>query len=345
MKRRAFAVALFLALVLPRAGTAQLPLVHVHGSDHGTGLAFRRAGGDCVVLTPRHVVTRDPNDIIGTTSVSVTVATQQTYESTFSRLASEKLMIISLPAPPEDGISCSRWPEAPVIDPGARGFVRYTLPDGTGRSVKVTVDDPASANLVVCGSDLTEGANLIPGVSGGILFLDDRPSVPAAMVNELERPGCLSGFSIEYLGRLLSDVITSFPPPPQAALVGSVVVPGLGQWYTARKGWGAATALVTLAAMGTTAFVITGEETRTRTVNDFFGTPRTYPYQVKNYPLRRATLGVWLLSGAISAVEATRHAHRRAIDTRPKEEQRHPTIRPSSSPGERPGELAIEISF
>jgi hypothetical protein len=340
------AAALVAALMMSQIATAQLPIVRVkvEAVGEGNGFAFRRTGGDCFVVTPRHVIalrdsSPDPD------AIQVTTAIRQTGFAGYTRAPKElEVAIIGLPATVRPSGRCESWPAPRPIELGNRGAVHFSDPSGSTVVDSITVKRLDGSMIRVCGTDAANGGDLLQGVSGGTIFLDTSPGQPVAMVIESLGDGCLRAVTFEAIARMFSDFIQSFAPPSQAALAGSVVLPGLGQWNTARKGWGAATALVTLAAMGTTAFVITGEESQTRTVNDFFGTPRTYPIQVKNYPLRRATLGVWLLSGAISAMDATRHAHRRAIDAKPRE-QRHATIRPSSSPGGRPGELAIEISF
>jgi hypothetical protein len=80
----------------------------------------------------------------------------------------------------------------------------------------------------------------------------------------------------------------------------------MGQWATRRKAGGAAWAVATAASAAAVAWY-PRSVTRIRTYRDFFGTPRSYPYPGRDHPLRQFAPAVWLLSGALSALEAKQY--------------------------------------
>lgn len=95
---------------------------------------------------------------------------------------------------------------------------------------------------------------------------------------------------------------------PTGALVRGVVVPGLGQFYTQRPGWGF---LVLGVVAATAAHAVTSELiTHTRTFTDPFGNPLTDTYVQREYPNAAfyAPLAVGTL--LVSAFEASRYARR-----------------------------------
>jgi hypothetical protein len=95
---------------------------------------------------------------------------------------------------------------------------------------------------------------------------------------------------------------------PGGALARGLVVPGLGQFYTQRPGWGF---LVLAMVAGTTAHALTSElVTHTRNFTDPFGNPLTDQYVQREYPnlvfFGSLSVGTMLFS----ALEASQYAKR-----------------------------------
>jgi hypothetical protein len=336
-------------LFLETAAHAQYNVVHVRAGrgSEGSGLAFRRSGGGCFVLTAAHVVARD----VATDSarpwavVTVTDSDRNPYrQRDFESFRGVDIAVLGFDLTDlQSRTLCGRWPHGrkPAT---TSGELRFQRPAGVGHSYPAHLSGQAGVAVQICVNNVSRDS-VAQGMSGSLLFQGDPPApVAIVIVGAADAGGCLEGYSLAGLETTLGEFLRRIPPPPRGTVVGSVLAPGLGQWHTARKGWGVTWWTATVAAVGAMTWVHT-TETRTRTFDDFFGTPRTYPYQARVYPLRGAWPVVWLLSGALSAVEANQRAKARAdpaLDRRRRSVRRF--ARPSGGAGDPPA-LTIEISF
>ncbi len=103
---------------------------------------------------------------------------------------------------------------------------------------------------------------------------------------------------------------------PSGALVGGVVLPGFGQFYTRRPAFGA----LILAGAGTTAYLALQSRTvtRTETAIDPFGQPYEWEYEATEYPYLAAGLAGAAAITLLGALEAYLYAQRgsSAVPTR-----------------------------
>lgn len=347
MSRYAVTIGL-VATMLGHGARAQHLVVHVKGASEGSGLTFRRADGECYVLTARHIVASEPRR--PSPDIMLTLPAQQNFKPReYYYSESKDLAVVDLPSVTLDRNSaCGPWPASRNIDDGRTGFLRIADSEGRNSSVSITVrtSGPRSEDVEICensANGLWMSGALRPGVSGGILFMDSLLKAPVAIaIDQSALTGCVTTILLGSAYGEFSDLIHRFRPPSTVSIVGSVVLPGIGQWNTAQRGLAVTWVVATVAAMGGTAMV-SGTETRTRIANDYFGVPRSYPYQVRVYPMRRYAPAVWLLSGALSAAEALHQSNKHGDHT---PRTRRVSIHLSPSPADdRPSAVAIGLSF
>lgn len=299
------AVAAVAALVAARATTeahAQEREVVVNsrrsGQEdiQGQGI-MRRFGDECFVVTPRHVIygrpeeSRNPPDTIIVKDVrGRNVIVEQAVGG--SDLEHDVVILTVV-----HGGSCSDWPSTRRMNNALRpGPVELVRVDPSGQATRRpgAYQHQTNDQLILSPTGITEG------MSGSTIYMNDVEVGMLTRWDSTQAYATRLSFVVERFQTFFNE---SGVPPSRGQVLSSFLVPGLGQAYTRRRRTAALWAGGTvLGVAGVALFHHTVD--RTVTVTDRFGTPRTYPIQAREYPLRRFSSGVWIVSGALSFWEA-----------------------------------------
>jgi len=294
-------------------GQGQGTTVFVKSEDReGQGIT-RPLGSQCYVIVPRHVVGKnqvveggngvamtwipDPNpiQIIGRNA-------NRTRASVVSRSLGDDIAILEVER--AGGGVCTGWPDArrsrsALTSRRSTSKVEVTYNDGQGRQrwFPVTISgDDGRRFIELRGADIARR-----GFSGGIVSVN---GIVVGMVTHVDpSSGTASAYRFDDIDRLVGGFFDRPLPPSRAAIVSSILVPGLGQFASNRRAAGVA--LLGMSLVGTVvAFGLPKDVVKTDTYLDFTGTPREYSRIERGYPYRKASPLVWIAGGALSAVES-----------------------------------------
>jgi hypothetical protein len=324
----------------------------------GQGI-MRRFGDACFVVTPWHVIygrpeeSRNPPDTIIVKDVRGrnVIVEQDVGDSDLEH----DVVILTV----AHGGSCSDWPSTRRMNDALRpGPVELARADPSGQATRRrgAYQHHTNDQLILSPAGITEG------MSGSTIYMND---VEVGMLTRWDSTYAHATRLSYVVERFQTFFNESGVPPSWGQVLSSFLVPGLGQAYTRRRRtavlWAGGTVL---GAAGFALFHHTVD--RTVTYTDHFGTPRTYPIQAREYPLRRFSSGVWVVSGALSFWEADwyRRHHYQAYARKRQAEMRSPagplhdrergarhSLRPRVEPvlaGQSDGQavsLSVELSF
>jgi hypothetical protein len=339
------------------------PIVYVKGADHGQGMT-RQYRNECYVITPHHVVFGKEGD--GGSAPEVTIVTS----------GGRPIEVGSIfPFPPVTVLQVNRDPDSQVCAPpvpmrrieralrkltpgGQRGTVSQRLSNGvlTSLPVRIYPEGEDGSRLRI---DPDSGRTFWPGTSGGLVYvqIDSTDAVPVGMVMETPRLGPDSTaplgaevYTLTYVEGLVRNYFRYVHRPGSMDLLGSVLLPGMGQNATQRR-----TIAIVWVGMTAAAVVAVGQiqrtVTETRTFIDGVGIPRNYPYQVREYPYRGLgpAAAVWIVGGALSAAEATWYVHskypRRDGSQTPGAQNLSVRIAPQRTRGDGAPDIALSVQL
>lgn len=273
----------------------------------GVGILRPRYTGECFVVTPRHVAAPG-----GSTAWATARGSRDSLLSTPEKY-SEDLAVWRMGRRVDRSI-CTEWPGVADVNRTLERANRekasaYVLPwtgQGAGGSVEVKFDQLTLTRFTVRqeGTSLTRGMSGSPvqvgGMVVGILTAVDSAD-DGGVVGEVLR--------LDYVERHFGPFFHPSPSPDDAAILASLVVPGMGQGRTRRVQSGLFWFGM---AAGSTAWLFfdTRDEqvARTRTLPD--GREETYFETRPTNPHRGYSWVPWVLAGVGSFLEARGHASR-----------------------------------
>lgn len=313
------------------AGTGVAPEVGAQGSDQvvfvevneggqvlrqGVGIT-RKRGDECFVVAADHVVRGDapvnPDDREAPETIWVVASNERRIPAVYKMTLPRDIAILRVnPENPHAATLCANWPRVASLERLDRraqseswqsGEVLGRDREGNRTSLPVTVARVAlTTGEVTVRPDSGKG-DIQPGMSGSLVLVD---GIAAGILrNEVSGAGIVQ--SLESLEPDIARYLDIQFPPSRRVIRLSLVIPGRGQIATRREGLGTAWFVATAAA-SVTLFMVSSTETRIEVFDDEFGIPRSYPYDVREFPLRWYAPAVWLFSGAVSTLEAGRAA-------------------------------------
>jgi len=320
---RTHLIAITAALSLAGAGAAdelraQSPerVVYVQGAETGRGIT-RQRDGECFVVAPDHVVrgrNADAETYPPETLYVLDSGNRRIPAVLVAIYPADLAILLVDPRDPRSTSLCASWPALGAINPTLR-----RVGAGGGRTVGELVGRDRNAGEARMGVVVSsvydshfvvqpelEGSEIQTGMSGSLVYVN---GVPAGIVQLAADTSSALVYRLDYLEGIIGGFFQDIVPPSHGAVLGSVVFPGMGQHATGRTGVGFVWMGLTAAATAT-AVMFPRYVTRTLVAPDINGVPQEYPYEVREYPLRRYWPAVWVLGGALSALEAGRYARR-----------------------------------
>lgn len=307
------------AAVPPAVAQSSERVVYVNGSETGRGIT-RLRDRECFVIAPDHVVRGRgvgagrfaPQDLHVVDSsrrrIPVTMATDYPADVAILRVDATD---------PRSASLCATWPSLGAINPTLRSF------RGRGRTLGELVGRDENGGetrtpVVVTGvydSHFTvrpeAGGQIQPGMSGSLVYVN---GIPAGMLNAVTVGESASGivYRLDYLEGIIKGYFQDIVPPSHGKILGSVLIPGMGQIATDRRGTGWALRGVTVAAAVGVA-LYPRVVTRYNIVTDAGGQQHRDPYLSRERaPLWVAGV-VWVLGGTLSALEANGYSRRHYV--------------------------------
>lgn len=297
-------------------GPEQVVFVYERGNGQGGGRGItRKRGDDCFVVAPDHVVrgdtAREPPH-----PVRIMASKNRPIATTFlAPLEGDLAILLVDPTSPHASTLCAAWPRRiwtirQLHEMSRRG----TSPEGRligvnesggdeSMEIKLYDVDPATRHFYI--RPLRDGERFVPGISGSLVYVNGRAA--GIVKGVIADSNTASVQSLEAAAEKLDPYFETQFPPSRRLIRTSLFLPGRGQAVTRRPELGAFWFGATVAV---STYLATRSETFTRTevFDDDFGVPRSYPYQVREFPLQWHALAVWLASGALSTWEAARTA-------------------------------------
>ncbi|HLM65939.1 MAG TPA: hypothetical protein VK358_00360 [Longimicrobium sp.] len=275
------------------------------------GVLRPRHAGECFVITPQHVIagledSGEPTMIHGPGELSAEVELETSrYSTDVSILRFRRA---------QGRIACPEWPRVDNVNLILRrAMTRETngFLVGWGSEVGpvtrteveiVTVDETQIGVRAVRGE-------IVKGMSGSLVYVGDA-AVGMLITASSEGDATLATvLRLDYIERHLGTFFHPMISPSHARIVSSIVVPGLGQDATRRRGTAVAWFGAAAAAAGA-ALLYPRNETVTLTGQTPTGETYEFTRNERTYPLRRHWWGAWLVVGGLSAAESYRYADR-----------------------------------
>jgi hypothetical protein len=310
------------ALLLAAAGEAHaqssLRLVAIQATtadslSRGVGILRPRYTGECFVVTPRHVA--PPTSKAAKVQADGPRGNLDSLVSVAEKY-SDDLAVWRMPRR-VDRSNCTAWPSVDDVNrtleraarAGKRAHVLPWTEQGPGRAVEVTVQQLTLTRFTVHQT----GEKLAKGMSGSPVQVDGM-AVGILLAVDTTDDGIVFGdvLRLDYLERHFGPFFDPSPSPNDAAIVASLLLPGLGQGRTRRVQSGLFWFGLAAGSSAYLFFDARNEQVaRTRTLPDdrvetYFETRPVNPYRDYSWiPWFAAGVGSWL--------EARAHARRNYI--------------------------------